>query len=109
MSMETKKSNSWVDHVKKYKIDNNCSYADAMKLAKDTYVKTTKTKVKPAKAVDNVDNVDNVDSVDSVDSVENVNSVDSIDSTIIEKPVKVKPIRKKRIIKKCVPNSTNVE
>ena len=103
MSMAVKKSNSWVDHVKKYKEDNNCSYADAMKLAKDTYVKTIKTKVKPAKAVDNVDNVDNVDSVDNISDVEN------IDSSAIEKPVKAKPIRKKRITKKCVPNSTNVE
>jgi hypothetical protein len=94
MSMAEKKSNSWVDHVKKYKIDNNCSYADAMKLAKDTYVKTTKTKVKPAKADDNVND----------ETPTPVETPDNEEVSTIEEP-----IRKKRVYKKRIPKSVKPE
>tara|TARA_R110000851_G_scaffold16414_2_gene53518 strand:+ start:451 stop:1041 length:591 start_codon:yes stop_codon:yes gene_type:complete len=36
---KTGKSSKWIDHLKAYQKDNNCSYKEAMKLAKATYVK----------------------------------------------------------------------
>ena len=34
-----KKSNAWLDHVKKYRADNGGSYVEALKKAKLTYKK----------------------------------------------------------------------
>jgi hypothetical protein len=38
----------WTDHVKAYAAANNCTYKEAMTLAKDSYVKVEKSE-KPAK------------------------------------------------------------
>ena len=38
-SQKTKKSSSWIEHVKAYQKENNVSYKQAMKDAKSTYSK----------------------------------------------------------------------
>ena len=42
--------NPWIDHVKKYAKDNNIAYGCAISMAKDTYVKKTKTTAKETKS-----------------------------------------------------------
>eukprot|EP00511_Aplanochytrium_stocchinoi_P007959 CAMPEP_0204847782 /NCGR_PEP_ID=MMETSP1347-20130617/3024_1 /ASSEMBLY_ACC=CAM_ASM_000690 /TAXON_ID=215587 /ORGANISM="Aplanochytrium stocchinoi, Strain GSBS06" /LENGTH=43 /DNA_ID= /DNA_START= /DNA_END= /DNA_ORIENTATION= len=37
--MPKKKQSAWIEHVKKYAADNNCSYKEALSKAKATYVK----------------------------------------------------------------------
>tara|TARA_R110000772_G_scaffold220930_1_gene331330 strand:+ start:329 stop:610 length:282 start_codon:yes stop_codon:yes gene_type:complete len=93
--MAAKKSNSWVDHVKKYKIDNNCSYADAMKLAKDSYVKTTKIKNDKPAIADEIVN-DETPTPEETPVNEEVSTIEE-------------PIRKKRVYKKRVPKSVKPE
>ena len=43
--LKIKKSNLWLDHVRKYREENpEVSYKDALKIAKETYVKAVKVK-----------------------------------------------------------------
>lgn len=42
MSINTKATNSWINHVKKYQSENNCTYSVALKEAKATYEKPEK-------------------------------------------------------------------
>ena len=80
MSSTEKKQNSWILHCKQYAKDNNVSYKDAIKQAKDTYVKVPKV-VKPK-----------VPKVVKLELIEE--EPDVIEIMPVEPPVKIKKQRK---------------
>ena len=84
--------NAWVDHVKKYQLDNGVSYSDAMKLAKATYTCTTNKKVKKIPKDDAVESVEPVEVSESAEPVEVSESAEPV-----EAPVKTKRVYRRRV------------
>ena len=82
--LESKKSNPWISHVKEYQIANACSYAEALKLSKDSYKKAS-----PKKAEDMC--TETVD-IESFKDTKKPLKIVKVKSKPVDIPEKSKPI-----------------
>lgn len=107
--LKVRKPNSWIEHVKKYALDNNISYRNSVKLARESYNKIESTekpkrKTTPVKIFKVVEVIEEKPKKVRKQKIPQVTQVPTeigpilefIDAPIIEK--KVKPKKLKNII-----------
>lgn len=101
MSTEKKQPNAWILHCKNYQLENKCSYKEAIKLAKDTYVRTEK----PTKEVTIHDRVaKNIKKLKAL-LKEPIEPIEPISKIIVKKEKSKKVVVEQEIIPKKVRKS----